>query len=522
MIVYLPFLAFALGALLAYGSAGRRRQLGTILIIVASAWSLALLAEPRATAWAVGPLLTTWWLRRPAERMRSNFETLTRRVVTIAAFVVLALVLASRLPFGENPLFLNAVPWLLGAVGAAWVLSPIDAAERLQGQVLMVSATGALLLAAVPAGIATAAAGGATAIIPLLGERARTPATLRPLLSSLMLLAAGLAALVAAVGLPLGRQNLLDIAINPSGQALLGAAIVLVAGALLAPVGIEWAALLGIVALMAGAPALRWSAVAALVAVATALERAGERPAWIALASLAAVPLIQALAPPAWTARVQAVALGVGLVILLYAGKEAIVRVFVLPASAVLVLMSVESLSPANLTRFQWIAASGVLVLITIAGVVRLRQSAGARIVLGDRLLAGLLLLAISARDALGLGALAMALMLVDLAIVRVDDMPGPTLGLAGRLLRLGRSNWPPSATFAGASLAVIAALQASLALGLLAAVMWAGLQLAPLLDHHLLASGPERPQSRVRWLGPALGLAVGIAPAVVLRMLRL
>lgn len=522
MIVYLPLLFFALGAVVAYGSAGRRRQLGTILIILASAWSLALLAEPRTAAWAIGPLLATWWLRRPAERMRSSFETLTRRAVTIAAFTVLALVLASRFPFGENPLVLNAVPWLLGAVGAAWVLSPIDTGERLQGQVLMVAATGALLMAAIPAGLATAVAAGATAVMPVLGERARISSTLRPLLSSLMLLAAGLAALVAAVGPPLGRQGLFDIAINAGGQALLGAAIVLVAGALLAPVGIEWAALLGVVALMASAPSLRWSAVAALVAIATALERAGERPAWVALAALAAVPFMQALAPPAWGPRFQTVALGVGLVILLYAARAAIVRVFLLPATVLVVLMSMESLSPGNLTRFQWMAATGALLLIAVAFIMRLRQTAGPPLILGDRLLVGLLLVAISARDALGLGALAVALIVIDLAIVRVDDMPVATTGLAGRLLRLARSNWPPSVTFAGASLAVIAALQASLALGLLAAALWAALQLAPMVDHHLLTSGPERPQSAVRWLGPVLGLAVGIAPAVVLRMLRL
>lgn len=522
MIVYLPFLFFALGAVLAYGSAGRRRQLGTILLILASAWSLALLLEPRAAAWAVGPLLATWWLPRPAERMRSSFETLTRRVVTIAAFAVLALVLASRFPFGENPLLLNAVPWLLGAVGAAWVLSPIDAGERLQGQVLMVAATGALLLAAIPAGVATAIAAGGTAVVPVLGERTRIPSTMRPLLSSLMLFAAAAAALVAAIGPLLGRQNLSDIAINAGGQALLGAAIVLVAGALLAPVGMEWASLLGVLALLAGAPSLRWSAVAALVAVATVLERMSERPAWIALAAFAAVPLMQALAPPAWSARFQTVALGVGLIVLLYAAREATVRVFLLPASAFLILMSVEALSPGNLTRFQWIASAGALLLIGVAVMVRLRQAGGPPLILGDRLLSGLLLLAISARDALGLGALALALIVIDLVIVRLDDMPPLGSGLRGRVLRLARSNWPASATFAGASLAVVASLQASLALGLLAAVLWAGLQLAPMVDHHLLASGPERPRSRVRWLGPALGLAVGIAPAVVLRMLRL
>src|SRR5207245_9721240 len=121
-----------------------------------------------------------------------------------------------------------------------------------------------------------------------------------------------------------------------------------------------------------------------------------------------------------------------------------------------------------------------------------------------------------------GLGELAVILRLLALAIVRVEDVPGPASGLSGRLILLARSNWPPSATFAGATLAVIGALQASLVLGLLAAVMFAVLQLAPLLDRHALAAGPERPRSSLRWIGPAVSIACGIAPALVLRMLRL
>ena len=88
-------------------------------------------------------------------------------------------------------------------------------------------------------------------------------------------------------------------------------------------------------------------------------------------------------------------------------------------------------------------------------------------------------------------------------------------------MILLARSNWPPSATFAAATLAVIGALQASLVLGLLAATMFALLQFAPLLDRHALAPGPERPRS-LGWIGPVLSCACGIAPAVLLRMLRL
>jgi hypothetical protein len=146
----------------------------------------------------------------------------------------------------------------------------------------------------------------------------------------------------------------------------------------------------------------------------------------------------------------------------------------------------------------------------------------GRAAIVRDQLLSALLLLGISARDSLGLGALAAALLLVDLAIVRIEAMPERWSGTAARLVLLARSNWPPAVTFAGAAIAVIAALQASLALGLLAALVLAALQLAPLLDRHALAPSLERPRSALGWVGPALSIACGLAPALLLRMLRL
>ena len=56
----------------------------------------------------------------------------------------------------------------------------------------------------------------------------------------------------------------------------------------------------------------------------------------------------------------------------------------------------------------------------------------------------------------------------------------------------------------------------------LLTAVTWAGLQLAPLMDRHALAPAPARPRSALRMLGPVLSIACGVAPALILRMLRL
>ena len=521
MIVYFPFVLFAAGLLIAYGSAGVRRQVATIAMLAASGWSLVLLVDPSTAAWAIGPIAATLLLPRAGERVRSNFEGLTRRAVTLTVAVLVALFLATRLPVGENPILLSVVPWLMGALGAAWLTSPTDEPERLQGQALLVAAAAVLILVAVPAGPLTAGVAGAMALVPIAGERGRIPGRFRPAFSGVLMLAAAAAALVAATGLTLRAVNLDDLAFDAGGPVLLASAIVLVAGSAVSAVGIEWAALLAVLALIAAAPSLRWAALAAFVAVATGLERHAERPAWLAVGLLSLTPVLQALASPAWSARVQAVAVAVGLVLMLFAARAGMLRVLTLPATTLLVMLLLSSLSTSNLVRFQWVAALGAVLLIAQPLLSSL-IGGGRPELIRDRLLGGLLLLAIGARDSLGLGDLAVVLLLIDLAIVRVDGLTRPASGWSGRLILLARSNWPPSATFAGATLAVIGAIQASLMLGLLAAGMLAGMQLAPLLDRPALAPGPERLRSSLRWVGPILSIACGIAPALVLRMLRL
>ena len=521
MIVYFPFLLFAAGLLVAYGSTGLRRQAATVAMVAAGGWSLVLLVDPGSGTWTIGPIAATLLLPRAGQRAQSSFEGLTRRVVTLAVAVLVALFLATRLPIGENPILLSAVPWLLAALGAAWFTSPIDEPERLQGQALMVAAVALLILVAVPAGPITAGIAGATALMPIAVARGRIPGRLRPAFSIMLLLAAAAAAALAVTSSASRPFSVDDLSFDTSGPVLLATAIVLIAGSAVSAVGTEWAALLGVLALIAAAPSLRWSAQAALVAVATGLERNAERLAWLAVGVLSAVPVLQALASPSWSARVQAVALAAGLVVMVSAATAGMLRVLVLPAVTLLVMLAVNSLSTSNLVRFQWIAAFGAALLIAQPLLTTLIDGRR-RQVIRDQLLLGLLLLAIGARDSLGLGAVAVVLLLIDLAIVRIDALPEAVSGWSARLISLARSNWPPSATFAGATLAMIGALQASLVLGLLAAIMFAVLQLAPLLDRHALAAGPERPRSSLRWIGPVVSIACGIAPALVLRMLRL
>lgn len=521
MIVYLPAVLFAVGLLVVYGSAGRRRQAGTFAMAVAAAWSLALLVDPSATAWAIGPLAAILLLSRPAQRVPSSFEGLTRRGVTIAASMLVALFLASRLPIGENPVLLSAVPWLLSAVGVAWLVSPADQPERLQGQVLMIAGAAGVILCAVNAGPLTAGVAGALALMPIAGERARVPGRLRPAISGLLLLLAAVAIALAATAPSFARVTLFDLSLNLTGPVLLAIAVVLVAGVVVTPLGSEWVALLGVLALIATAPSLRWAALAALVAVATVLERHGERPAWIAAGLLGLMPVLAALGTSSWSPRVQAVGLALGLVLMLFAAGTGFLRALALPATTFLVMLAVGSLSTGQLVRFQWIAAVGAI-LLSCRALISMVIRDSRRDPLRDPLIMGLLLLAIAARDSLGLGDLAVVLLLVDLVLVRIDEAPPRRPGWAGRMVELARSSWPPAVTFAAAAMAVVADLQASLVLGLLAALSWAGLQLAPLVDRHALVPAPERPRTALRWIGPALSIACGVAPALLLRMLRL
>ncbi len=519
MIVYLPAALFVVSLLVAYGSAGRRRQAATIGTVVAAAWSLALLVDPGSAAWALGPIVATVLLPRPGKRVNSSFEGLTRRITTIAVALLVSLLLALRLPVGENPLLLSAVPWFLGALGAAWFTSPIDQPERLQGQVMMVAAAAAVILAAVPAGPVSATLAGAMALMPVAGERWRLPGPLRLPVSVGLLGFAAVAAVVAGVGPSIAHIVLFDVSLNVSGAILLAIAVLLVAGAAVTTIGSEWAALLGVLAVSAAAPSLRWAALGALIAVATVLVKDGEHPAWIAFGILSLTPVLQTLAAPNWSARLQ---VAFGLVLVVLASRAGMLRVIVLPATGFLVILAVGTVTPPNLVRLQWIMALGALLLVGRMLLAWLIDRGARSAIVRDQLLFALLLLGISARDSLGLGALAAALLIIDLAIVRIEAMPERWSGSAARVVLLARSNWPPAVTFAGAAIAVIAALQASLALGLLAALLLAGLQLSPLLDRHALAPSPERPRSALGWVGPALSIACGVAPALLLRMLRL
>jgi hypothetical protein len=359
------------------------------------------------------------------------------------------------------------------------------------------------------------------AVMPIAGERARVPGWLRPALSVLLLMLAAASVLIAYAGTSIAAVFLFDLGLAVSSTILLGAAILLVAGALATPVGTEWAAVLGVLALAAAAPSLRWASLAGLIGAATALERRGERPVWIAAGVLALTSVLAALATPSWSARAQVVALACGLVLIAFAARTPMLRGLVLPTTALAVLIALQPVTGGNLVRFQWVAAAGGVLLVLRAALSWVITRSSSRDPLRDPLVLALVLIAISAHDSLNLGALAAVLLLVDLAIARIDGHPPTSTRTATRLLMLAQSNWPPSVTFAGATIAVIASLQAGLALGLLAAAMLAGLLLAPLLDRRATAPTSERLRSPLQWVGPTVSIGCGLAPALLLHMIH-
>jgi len=67
MILYIPAALFVVSLLMAYGSAGRRRQAATVGTLAAAAWSLALLVDPASVTWAIGPIGASLLLARPGK-----------------------------------------------------------------------------------------------------------------------------------------------------------------------------------------------------------------------------------------------------------------------------------------------------------------------------------------------------------------------------------------------------------------------------------------------------------------------
>jgi len=222
-------------------------------------------------------------------------------------------------------------------------------------------------------------------------------------------------------------------------------------------------------------------------------------------------------------AVVRPLGLAGSLVLMAMASRYRMLRSLVLTATAVVILQDTAGTTGALMVRFQWVAAAGAVLLVSRSLLAWYQGGPKGSRLVEDQLMLGLLLLAVGAHDPLGLGALAAILLLVDLALVRAhssdrDLLPG---GRLRWLAQLATSSWPPAVRFAAVTVAVAAVLQTSLPWGLLAAGFLAALKLVPLIrrDDRPLRTAAGR--TARAWLGPAMSLACGVAPALVLRMLR-
>ncbi len=524
MILSLPVVLFGVGLVAAYLRDGWIRVAATLGMLAATAWSLALLTEARlGVAWLLGPLLATLLVSRGPSPGRLSFEALTRRAVTLGATALVAIFAATKFPIGENPTLLSGVPWLLAALGAAWLISPLDRRERTQALVLLVCAGSALLTAAAPGGALTAAASGLMSIAPVIGARWPLASRARALaVLALLITAAGITGF-ALLGTTLPRLGLQDLALSLDGPALPAAALLLVAGGLVAPLRRPWVALLGVLSVLAVAPSLRWAALAAMVATSVDSEGSEERTAWLALLLLTVSSLFSALVAQPWSARAQVVALAGTLVLMAMASRPRMLRSLVLVATSVAILQDTASATGGLMVRFQWVAAAGAVLLVSRSLLAWYQGGSQASRLVEDQLMLGLLLLAVAAHDPLGLGALAVFLLLVDLALVRVQSTDRELLkaGPLRWVAELATSSWPPAVRFAAVTIAVAAVLQTSLPWGLLAAGFLAALKLAPLIRRDARPAQIGNGQTVRAWLAPALSLACGLAPALVLRMLR-
>jgi len=524
MIVFLPFALFVAAAIAAYLRSGRLRMVATCAMLLATAWSVLLMTDWQpAAGWLIGPLLGTLLVFRPPARTRLTFEEITRRATTLAATALVAAFAASKFPIGENPTLLSSVPWLLGAIGAAWLISPIDEKERAQAEVLLIGAGSSLLLVAAPGGLLTAAACGAMALLPPLAARWPLEDRLDRGLRSLLLVAAAAVVALALLAGSISRLALQDLTLAFDGPALLGVALLLLAGALLGAPGRAWVVVPALPALLAIAPSLRWAALAALIATTFIEQGRRERFAWLALLVLALSSLFALVVPQPWSPRAQIAALAGSLLLMAVAATGSRFSAVALAGSALVILQNTSATSAFLMTRFGWVASAGAILLVVRSLLDRRAGKAGNP--LKDALLCGLLLLAVAAHDTLGLGILAAVLLLVDLDAsgATPDPVPRKSAGPSrmASLLLLARSGWPPTVRFAAVTLAVIAALQTSLLSGLLAAALLLGLKFSPLLEPVTAGGGVQARTARFWLLAPALSLACGLAPALVLRMLR-
>ena len=520
MSTLLVAVVFAIGLLLAELREGRLRLLGTAAMLAMEAVALSATGGGQAAAWVAGPLLASAALvSRPSPPL--PFERLMLRTAVVTALVFSGGYLARRLPFGDLPWGLEAMGWVLAAIGLAWLSMPRDRMEARRGAVLAIAGGGAVLLTLYPAGVAPMAIAGLMTLAPLFGERSasRGEARKQSILPSIGL--GAIAVAVAALDLS-GRRPDISVAGLPASfdpTALTGLALLLLVAALSVEPTVAIASLLAGLSLLMASPAPRWAALAAAVAV-LAWEAGAARQLWAGVSLLGLAPALSGLIAGPLGARWAAASMAAGWLLVLLARMDRWAGALVLAASTFYVEGVLHRLGSLGVLRFQWLAVAGVgVALVMAASRPDAGRTPGTPWRLRSVMTSGLILVGVA--TAVPLGLLGAALLVVDLALVQASAPSGPpAMGALARAGLLARSGWPPSAAFAGRVLVLLAATSASLLLAVTAILLVTGLQIAPRWDQ----PPPARPLPRAGlrdWLATGISLGAGVAPAVLLRMLQ-
>ena len=516
MTALLVTVVFALGLLLAELREGRLRLLGTAAMLAMEAVALSTTAGGQAAAWAAGPLLASAALvSRPSPPL--PFERLMLRTAVVTGLVFTGGYLARRLPGGDVPWGLDAMGWVLAAVGLAWLSVPRDRVEARRGAVLAIAGGGAVLLPLYPAGVAAAALAGLMALAPLFGERsASRGARARSILPSIGLGAIAVAVAVLDLSGWRSRYTVAGLPVSFDPTALTGLALLLLVAALSMEPTVATASLLAGLSLLLASPAPHWAALAAAAAV-LAWEATTARLLWAGISLLGLAPALSVLIAGPLGVRWAAASLAAGWLLVLLARMERWAGALVLTASTFYVAGALHHLGALGVLRFQWLAAAGAVVALVIAAS---RPEAGRTPWrLRSGMTGGLILVGVA--TAVPLGMLGAALLVVDLALVQASAPSGPpAVGALARAGLLARSGWPPSAAFAGRVLVLLAATSASVLLAGTAILLLIGLQIAPRWDQPPPARSAPRAGLR-DWLAAGISLGAGVAPAVLLRMLQ-
>lgn len=472
------------------------RLLSVVGMLAAGAGALGMVVGPATGVWVVGPLLAVLARGPGPARRRLSFDPLARRAALIGVLALGASLAGLQFPIADVPRPLAMVLWNLAALGLGWTVTALDAQESVLGPVLAIAGGSALLMAASGAGWLTAAAAGALAAVPAAGvSRLRIPG-----LPAVLVAAAGIALLWLAAG-PVSSVSLADLRFTVGPPAVL-AAVVLVVG--------TWATgadTLGLVAipgtlmLVAGSPALRWAALAASIAL--LVGEARERSmAWAGLALLASSAVLSGALDPGPRLRLITTGLAAGWLLLVGGRRVPALRTSI---ATLYLAVQVPLLSPAAGSRIQLLAAITAAFLLAMTMI----EAGDAR----QRLSAGLAIVGLASMTAIG--TLAAVLLVLDMLVMEATSAAGA--GPAWRPLRaLARSGWPPTAAFAGRTLAVLAAIETSALLGVVALALLFALLLSPLIrpEPDLQPAG-----ARVRGLAMALvSLTTGLVPGWVAR----